>query len=240
MASFALTKMPVTKQEPTLATHTGFNADYWANQPEPVRQLEYMTDSKAREDLARQLVAEGYPIDWYIQVWGNDPEKTMRHRSEGGMTWVPEASQKDLLNNWVGPGLNFPGRAPYDPANPPAGSIPVTDPSLGFSSGGGGGATAGALQESYNPVFAPPASAEVLQPSTPTLAPPRTGGQQSQARPQAQSGGGRGDPQQKLAALTSLLGLLQNKKSTGTSAAGGYTAPTMGSNYTPVESLFSL
>jgi hypothetical protein len=55
-------------------------------------------------------------------VWGWDPGKTMAMRQDMGYTWVPSALQPSVTAT---PGLTAPGMTPYDPKNPPAGSIAV-------------------------------------------------------------------------------------------------------------------
>lgn len=95
---------------------------YWAAQPPAVQVL---MDLREPELTAKshELADAGYTIDVPIMVWGWDPLATMIVRKNQGFTWVPSANQDPVQ---VGPGLNFPGLAPYDADHVPEGSIPVT------------------------------------------------------------------------------------------------------------------
>jgi len=73
--------------------------------------------------MAGQLAAEGYKIDAPIMAWGWDPSSTMALRQEFGYTWVPSGYQSPIQE---APGMQLPGLTPYDPNNPPAGSIAVS------------------------------------------------------------------------------------------------------------------
>lgn len=95
---------------------------YWAKQPPAVQQLREIDDPDARKELATQLAAQGYSIDVPIMVWGFDAGKTTALRQQYGYTWVPSALQKPIE---LAPGLTMPGMDPYDPNNPPPGSILV-------------------------------------------------------------------------------------------------------------------
>lgn len=95
---------------------------YWAMQPPAVRVLRDLPP-EARFDEAEKLRAQGYLIDYPIMVLGWGPLKTMLARQNAGYTWVPSFMQTVTQ---VIPGMNFPGVPPYDPNNPPAGSIKVT------------------------------------------------------------------------------------------------------------------
>jgi len=99
--------------------------DYWASQPPAVQQLRTIQDPNQRAQVATQLAGQGYKIDLPIMVWGWDPVTTMQLRQSFGYTWVPALGQPGIP---VAPGLNFPGLASYDPANPPSGSISVSLP----------------------------------------------------------------------------------------------------------------
>lgn len=97
---------------------------YWTAKPPAVQNLrDMMDDNGQREALATQLMAQGYAIDVPIEVWNWDPFTTMSWRLQYGYTWVPAAGQPNIP---IAPGLSEPGQPPYDPANPPAGSIKVS------------------------------------------------------------------------------------------------------------------
>lgn len=96
---------------------------YWASQPPAVQALETTPDDE-RPALAQQLASQGYAIDVPIMVWGWDPLSTMIARQTAGYTWVPSAMQSSIQE---APGVGgVVGATPYDPSNPPAGSIPVS------------------------------------------------------------------------------------------------------------------
>jgi len=106
------------------ATDTVQSADdaYWAAQPAAVQQLQNIDDPYQRAMLAGQLAAEGYSIDTPVMVWGWDPSKTTQLRESFGYTWVPSAMQASVS---AAPGITGGGITPYDPNNPPPGSISV-------------------------------------------------------------------------------------------------------------------
>jgi hypothetical protein len=95
---------------------------YWAQQPAAVQQLRNIQSEPEREQVAAQLASEGYSIDVPVMVWGWDAGITTQLRETAGYTWVPSALQPNVTE---APGVNTPGFAPYNPANPPAGSILV-------------------------------------------------------------------------------------------------------------------
>jgi hypothetical protein len=95
---------------------------YWASQPVAVQALEY-APADQKYELAQQLAEEGYAIDVPIMVWGWDPLATMIQRQEEGYTWVPSAMQPGIEEE---PGVSMPQGTPYDPNNPPPGSIQVS------------------------------------------------------------------------------------------------------------------
>jgi hypothetical protein len=94
---------------------------YWAAQPAAVQQLRNM-DSSQRDMVGTQLASEGYTIDVPIMIWGEDPTLTTQLRQSFGYTWVPSALQAPLT---AAPGITGLGITPYDPNNPPTGSILV-------------------------------------------------------------------------------------------------------------------
>jgi hypothetical protein len=95
---------------------------YWAAQPTAVQALRYAPDAE-KPEMAQQLASEGYSIDVPIMVWGWDPLATMIQRQQEGYTWVPSALQASVED---APGVSMPGSAPYNPNDPPAGSIQVS------------------------------------------------------------------------------------------------------------------
>ena len=95
---------------------------YWAAQPLAVQQLRNVADFGQRNVLAQQLSDQGYTIDRAIMVWGWDPMKTMATRQMYGYTWVPNYNQPGPS---AAPGMALAGETPYDPSNPPPGSIAV-------------------------------------------------------------------------------------------------------------------
>jgi hypothetical protein len=108
----------------SLASHDPiltFDDAYWAKQPQAVQALRNMDDSGQRSVLAAQLGAAGYKIDVPIMVWGWDPAKVSTLRQGLGYSWVPSAFQNPVA---AAPGINDLA-TPYDPSNPPSGSIAV-------------------------------------------------------------------------------------------------------------------
>jgi len=95
---------------------------YWAQQPAAVQQLRNIQDPAQRTALGAQLANEGYQIDVPIMVWGWDPTKVMQARESYGYTWVPSALQPQV---GAAPGDAYAGVTPYNPNDPPNGSIPV-------------------------------------------------------------------------------------------------------------------
>jgi hypothetical protein len=95
---------------------------YWASQPAAVQALRNIDDPAQRSIAAAQLAASGYNIDTPIMVWGWDPSKVTTLRQDFGYTWVPSAFQNPIAE---APGINNNGLKPYDPSNPPSGSITV-------------------------------------------------------------------------------------------------------------------
>lgn len=102
--------------------HQSFNDAYWAKQPTAVQALRNIDDTADRTQLASQLAGQGYTIDVPIMAWGWDPSVVTSLRQSYGYTWVPSALQNPIES---APGINNPGLMPYDPNNPPAGSIAV-------------------------------------------------------------------------------------------------------------------
>jgi hypothetical protein len=96
---------------------------YWATQPPEVRVLRTIESEAERTRKAQELAGQGFAIDVPIMVWQWDPLMTMRAREAAGYTWVPSANGQPIE---LGPGIDFPGLTPYDPHNPPPGSIKVS------------------------------------------------------------------------------------------------------------------
>lgn len=112
--------MSTTQQE---TTQQQFDQAYWASQPPEVQALETITDETQRATQAAMLATNGFTIDVPIMVWGWDPYVVMSTRAQLGYTWVPSALQPPVT---IAPGLAQPGVVPYDPSNPPPGSIKVS------------------------------------------------------------------------------------------------------------------
>ena len=99
-----------------------FDEAYWAQQPAAVQALQSIDDPGQRTEMAQQLATQGYTIDVPIMAWGWDPSAVTSLRQSYGYTWVPSGFQNPIQS---APGINDPGITPYDPNNPPAGSIAV-------------------------------------------------------------------------------------------------------------------
>jgi hypothetical protein len=96
---------------------------YWATQPAAVQALRAIPNEADRTAKAQELSQQGYAIDVPIMLWNLDPLAIMKVRQAGGMTWIPAMGQDAPQ---TGPGINFPGMRPYDPAHPAPGSLPVS------------------------------------------------------------------------------------------------------------------
>jgi|SRR5579864_4705974 len=107
----------LASQDPILS----FDDAYWANQPPAVQALRNV-DASQRAALANQLAAAGYKIDAPIMVWGWDPAKVSGLRQSFGYSWVPSIQQNPIAE---APGIDDHGSQPYDPTNPPSGTIAV-------------------------------------------------------------------------------------------------------------------
>ncbi|HLK20745.1 MAG TPA: hypothetical protein VKT81_17445 [Bryobacteraceae bacterium] len=95
---------------------------YWSAQPAAVQQLRGIDNLDERKTLGEQLAKEGYNIDVPIMIWGWDAAKVTAARESYGYTWVPSALQQQVS---AAPGVSGGGITPYNPSNPPAGSIRV-------------------------------------------------------------------------------------------------------------------
>ena len=104
-------------------TQQQFDQAYWASQPPEVQALQSITDQDQRATLAAQLASNGFTIDVPIMVWAWDPFLVMTMRAQMGYTWVPSALQPPVS---IAPGDTQPGVVPYDPSDPPPGSIKVS------------------------------------------------------------------------------------------------------------------
>ena len=92
-----------------------------------------ITDPRQKADMVNQLTFDYHyrqegasaqrPPDNAIDNWGWDPYKTMQARRQYGYTWVPNMHQNPVA---IAPGLSMPGTAPYNPTQPPEGSITVS------------------------------------------------------------------------------------------------------------------
>lgn len=95
---------------------------YWAKQPDAVKALREIQDPMERANTAAELASQGFTIDVPIMVWGWDASKVTDLRKSYGYTWVPSAYQQPVA---MAPGIFGVGSNPYDPNNPPQGSITV-------------------------------------------------------------------------------------------------------------------
>ncbi|MEI9812527.1 MAG: hypothetical protein WDO18_07535 [Acidobacteriota bacterium] len=124
---------PSAVEPPKAATASDAPANetdaYWSMFPQEVQALRTIPNRDERIQAAWGLVQQGFTVDAEIMVLGNDPYGTMLMRRDLGYTWTPAMGQPPIA---VLPGLQYPGRASYDPGNPPPGSIPV---SLDFAKG---------------------------------------------------------------------------------------------------------
>lgn len=96
---------------------------YWNSFPAPVRALRNISDDVARYEAAVTLAKQGFPIDVEIMVNGATPYLEQWQRLVDGFTWVPNAMQPRI---GFSEGINNPPYVPYDPANPPVGSLKVS------------------------------------------------------------------------------------------------------------------
>jgi hypothetical protein len=95
---------------------------YWSQQPAAVQQLRGIDNLDERKQLGEQLASEGYSIDVPVMIWGWDAEKVTAARESYGYTWVPSANQQQVT---AAPGVTGGGITPYNPNQPPSGSILV-------------------------------------------------------------------------------------------------------------------
>jgi hypothetical protein len=93
-----------------------------ANELAIVAQAQSAGDALLQTALG--LVQQGYVVDYQIHVQGGDPYGTMLDRQKWGYTWWP--SLGEMANFTVAPGLSEPDETPYNPNNPPSGSIKVS------------------------------------------------------------------------------------------------------------------
>ena len=108
---------------------TEYDTAYKAAIPANIVEVMNMPMSNSQEITARQnafvaLAQNGYIIDNDIMVWGWDPFTTMSLRVQYGYTWVPSLLQSNIQE---APGISSPGLIPYNSANPPAGSIIISN-----------------------------------------------------------------------------------------------------------------
>lgn len=112
-------------------TEQQFNDMYWASKPNEVQTLIPLLERSSHdqatlaevESAAFELAKKGFVIDKWIMVIGCSPFTTMLARIRDGYTWYPSLMQPPVA---ITPGTIMPGVAPYDPNNPPAGSIKVS------------------------------------------------------------------------------------------------------------------
>jgi hypothetical protein len=108
---------------PQATTQQLFDQAYWASQPPEVQALPGIADPDQRAAQAATLATDGFTIDVPIMVWGWDAYLVMTMRAQFGYTWVPSALQPPVS---IAPGTTQPGVIPYNPADPPPGSIEVS------------------------------------------------------------------------------------------------------------------
>lgn len=125
VATTAAAATAATATTAATAADSGTSADdaYWAAQPAAVQQLRGISSLDERQALGEQLANEGYSIDVPIMIWGWDAAKVTAARESYGYTWVPSALQQPVA---AAPGITGGGFTPYDPTNPPSGSIQVS------------------------------------------------------------------------------------------------------------------
>jgi hypothetical protein len=104
------------------------NEIYWASRDPRIQTLQQLTNvstngTHPRFDRAVVLAQQGLVVDAVIDAWGTDAAQIMSLRTFYGYTWVPSILQPGVQE---APGFNLPGLTPYDPNNPPAGSIKVS------------------------------------------------------------------------------------------------------------------
>ncbi len=102
---------------------TQFNNIYWAHQNHDVQTLRSITDPGLRFNRAVELATKGNVIDTQIHAENLDPFTEMVDRVADGYTWVPNILQVPIPE---APGVNNAGGTPYDPNNPPPGSVRVS------------------------------------------------------------------------------------------------------------------
>ena len=97
--------------------------DHW---PKPVRDMMDLADDAQRYVQAKLLAEKGYQIDAECMIYKMEPAIIMGIRMNQDFTWIPHdpwGSQSYLPTM---PGADLPGLPPYDPKNPPPGSIRVS------------------------------------------------------------------------------------------------------------------
>jgi hypothetical protein len=121
-----------------------YRAAYEASLPPEVLAACKINDEHERTAALKNLaISQPFPIDVPIMAWRWHPYVTMAARWAYGYTWVPSALQPVIE---LGPGFSMPGMKPYDPDNPPVGSIKVINP-----------ADRAQWPAPFNPPVAPPA-----------------------------------------------------------------------------------
>lgn len=104
------------------------NEIYWASRDPRIQALQKLNNVSSdgthpRFDQAVVLAQQGLVINAVIDAWGTDAGQIMALWEFYGYTWVPSILQPGVQE---APGFNQPGLTPYDPNNPPAGSIKVS------------------------------------------------------------------------------------------------------------------
>lgn len=102
---------------------TTYNSSYMASLPPQLISLIALPNIEQRMNQAIELTNQGFLIDGSIMVYAQDPYLTMELRYNSGYTWTPSFMQPPLQ---TAPGIPpLAGMKPYDPDNPPPGSILV-------------------------------------------------------------------------------------------------------------------
>ena len=105
-------------------SNSAFDTAYWNAQAPAVASLQTLAGEAQRETAAQALAQNGLIIDVPIMVWGWDPWKVMLLRQSFGYTWVPSMLQANLAS--APRGMPPFGQSPYNPNDPPPGSIKVS------------------------------------------------------------------------------------------------------------------
>ena len=109
-------------------TEQEFTQAYWLHFNPDIRALKDMEFASPERQARAVELAKLYPIDGEIHAIGMNPYYTTTLRKLYGYTWVPSYLQDPII---LAPGIYVPETLsgkfkPYDPNNPPVGSIKVS------------------------------------------------------------------------------------------------------------------